>query len=308
MKRKLIGALLSVSVLSIAACSGSSTTPTIPQRSNTGTLTIGSSGGSTTFSSAGNVSAATLSFGAPSAGAGSTLTFVAGPTAPSGTPALSTGRKSESSETAIGPSNIGIWYVTLSFSADTTFPSTPALAIQLASVDSTVGYYLAFFDPTSGSGWVEPAEGPGAVSGNLVTFAATSHAQTFKAGVIYVIALYASNSNGQRTPTPGPTPTPTVAPLTASTSSLALTQTGPASFTVTEAGYRGQYTVTSSNTSVATASSPLASTADTTTIDLTAVAAGTTNVVVQDSNSQSITVAVGVTLTPVTIQSKGGHK
>lgn len=100
-------------------------------------------------------------------------------------------------------------------------------------------------------------------------------------------------------------------PLTASTNTLALVQTGAASFTVTEVGYRGQYTVTSTNTSVITVTSPVSSTSDTTTINISAVTAGTSNVKVQDASGQSQTVAVGVTLTPVTIQShhkKISHK
>lgn len=71
---------------------------------------------------------------------------------------------------------------------------------------------------------------------------------------------------------------------------------------MTEAGYRGSYTVTSSNTSVVTVSTPVVSSSNTTTIAINAVAAGTANVTVKDGNNQSVVVSVGVTTTPVTIQ------
>jgi hypothetical protein len=93
--------------------------------------------------------------------------------------------------------------------------------------------------------------------------------------------------------------------LSALPTALSLTQTGAASFTVTEAGYRGQYTVASSATSVVTVTTPVTSTADTTQIAISAAAAGSANVTVGDTNGQYVIVPVGVTLAPVTIQRVG---
>jgi len=108
-------------------------------------------------------------------------------------------------------------------------------------------------------------------------------------------------------PSPSPSPAPSSAPLTDSGSTLAVNQTGAASFTVTELGYTGSYTVTSDNTAAVTANSPVTAAGYpwATTIGITAVAAGIANVTVTDSHNQSVTVTVTVTTTPVTIQ---GHE
>jgi hypothetical protein len=76
---------------------------------------------------------------------------------------------------------------------------------------------------------------------------------------------------------------------------------------VTELGYTGSYTVTSDNTAAVTANSPVTAAGSpwTTTVGITAVAAGIANVTVTDSHDQSVTVTVTVTTTPVTIQ---GHE
>ena len=113
---------------------------------------------------------------------------------------------------------------------------------------------------------------------------------------------------GLATPTPSPTPSPTPNPLTAAPAGLTLTQTGAATFTVTEAGYRGQYTVQSSNTAIATVTSPVASISDTTQIALTVLAAGTVTITVSDTYGQSVPEVVGVTLTPVSVQNTGARR
>jgi hypothetical protein len=79
-------------------------------------------------------------------------------------------------------------------------------------------------------------------------------------------------------------------------------QTGNATFSLTEAGYRGSYTVVSSAPAAVSAVSPVAATSDTTTVTADALAAGSANLTVTDRNGQSVVVAVGVTLTPVAIQ------
>jgi hypothetical protein len=115
------------------------------------------------------------------------------------------------------------------------------------------------------------------------------------------------------TPTPAPTasanasPTPGANPLNATPAALSLTQTGAATFTVTEVGYRGQYAVASSGASVVTVTTPVASSADTTQIAIDALAPGSANVTVTDAAGQSVTVPVGVTITPITIQRVGAQ-
>ena len=102
---------------------------------------------------------------------------------------------------------------------------------------------------------------------------------------------------------PSPSPTPTPAPLVALPPlAPSLTLTGPATVSVSEMGYRGQYTVMSSNTQVVTVTTPVTSIADVTAIAIDALNSGTANVTVTDSNGQSVVFPVTVTLTPITIQ------
>jgi hypothetical protein len=110
------------------------------------------------------------------------------------------------------------------------------------------------------------------------------------------------------TPSPTPVPTATASPgaLTASVSTLTVGEIGPTSFTVNEPGYRGTYTVTSANTGIVTATSPVTSTSDTTTIDLNVVSQGIANVAVKDASGQTVVVSVDVTLIAVTVQ--GSHR
>ena len=81
-----------------------------------------------------------------------------------------------------------------------------------------------------------------------------------------------------------------------------LTQLGAATVSVQEVGYRGQYTVQSSNTNVITITTPVTSTSDITAIPIDAVGAGMANVTVSDAYGQQVVFAVTVTLTPITIQ------
>jgi hypothetical protein len=93
---------------------------------------------------------------------------------------------------------------------------------------------------------------------------------------------------------------------------LSLLGTGPATFTVTETGYRGTYTVTSNNTNQVTVdTSPVTSSSDTTTIHITVPSnaqstdnGGASSVTVSDTNGQQVVVPVTVTITNVTIQGK----
>jgi hypothetical protein len=89
---------------------------------------------------------------------------------------------------------------------------------------------------------------------------------------------------------------------------LSVNQLGNATFDATETGYVGTYTVTSDNTSVVTIpTSPITATGNVTTITINAVAPGTANVTVKDSNNESVVVPVTVTTTPITINSLRRH-
>ena len=96
-----------------------------------------------------------------------------------------------------------------------------------------------------------------------------------------------------------------ITPISASPSPLNVGETGPQTIYVTEAGYRGNYTVSSDATKIVSVTTPVTATSNTTPITVTANAAGTAHVTITDSKSQSVTVTVVVTLTPVTISLAG---
>jgi hypothetical protein len=96
-----------------------------------------------------------------------------------------------------------------------------------------------------------------------------------------------------------------ITPISASPSPLDVGETGPQTIYVTEAGYRGNYTVSSDATKVVSVTSPVTATANTTPITVSVNAAGTAHVTITDSTGQSTTVTVVVTLTPVTISLAG---
>jgi hypothetical protein len=134
--------------------------------------------------------------------------------APSGAPALSVARARTAVRRGLALPQDGavLLYTELFFSTSVTFGTTPsfAFAIPAADVLAGVGYYLALYDPTRPSlGWQYGFEGPAAVSGTTLTFAAAPGGFTFAGNLTYYFALVAI-------PTGAPVPTiaPSIAPTT----------------------------------------------------------------------------------------------
>jgi hypothetical protein len=116
------------------------------------------------------------------------------------------------------------------------------------------------------------------------------------------------SAHASASPSPSPGASASPAMLTDSTgSAMSVNDTGNHTFTVTETGYTGSYTVTSNNDDVITiptsSITAVGSSPWTTTITYDAISSGTAIVKVQDANNQSVSVTVTVTTTPITIQS-----
>jgi hypothetical protein len=104
---------------------------------------------------------------------------------------------------------------------------------------------------------------------------------------------------------PIPTSSPSSAPsgtVTASVPSVSFSGTAAQSFTVSETGYSGSFTATSSNTAVATVAETSSTTSarrrdttTTTTFTVTPVGGGTATITVSDQNGNSISIPVSVT-------------
>lgn len=107
------------------------------------------------------------------------------------------------------------------------------------------------------------------------------------------------------TATPAATPTPQA--LIVSPNPISLLQTGPSSVTLTESGFSGPITAVSGDTGILTvASSPVTMTAGTATVDISAVASGSTTLSVSDG-SLTVVVPVHVTISGVIISKAGTH-
>lgn len=102
------------------------------------------------------------------------------------------------------------------------------------------------------------------------------------------------------TPSPDPTQVPGISP---NPSSLAFINTGATyaqTFTVTQAGYAGAYAATTSGGDPTVATVSVAGNA----VTVTAQHAGATNVIVSGGFGQTVSVPVGVTVTPITIHGR----
>jgi len=133
----------------------------------------------------------------------------------------------------------------------------------------------------------------------------------FAALALSAVALTLANCTSTNSPpiiilTPLPTAVPTTPPtpapsaLTSNVSSVAFTVVGQnANFTVSENGYSGALTATSTCAGIATVS-PASGTGPSALFTVTSVAAGTCMVTVKDANNQAAAVGVTVTTTSVT--------
>jgi hypothetical protein len=107
-----------------------------------------------------------------------------------------------------------IAFMTITSNVTVTFGATPGFSFTLPAGASSLGQisYVALYDPTANPqpGWTT-FEGPGTVSGNVITFTGSTASLQLEAGVTYDIALFTATSP-LPTPTPAPTATPTPAP------------------------------------------------------------------------------------------------
>jgi hypothetical protein len=117
---------------------------------------------------------------------------------------------------------------------------------------------------------------------------------------------------GYVAPTVGPIPTSTPSgDVTPSVTSLSFSGTTAQTFTVSESGYGGSFTATSSNTAVATVAETSSTTdarrrdaTTTTTFSVTPVGGGTATITVSDQDGHSTTLSVSVTSVTFTPESR----
>jgi hypothetical protein len=223
-----------------------------------------------------------------------------------------------------------IVYIEFSAAANTTLSAGPTLTFTLPSVISGDSYYLAY---ETGSGWQEPYDGPGTISGSTVSFVSTSGSIAITPAspalfVLYAIASSASSSpssppstSPSSSPSPSPTQSPTVAPtqtatpepIVASTTSVSLSLGGSSQiFEVSELGYSGSFTASASSCTsgqIATLQQPTTQTPVNAgaAVEFTVAPstnAGTCTVTVTDQNSQQLQVTVYDSSTGVTVEDK----
>lgn len=190
-------------------------------------------------------------------------------------------------------------YIYLAFNTNVSVASQPAMTFTLPSgyIASGANYYVALYDPTNPQlGWQQGFEGPGAVSGNQVTFTGNPSPFTYAAFYPYWFAVYAQSTLAA-TPSPAPTPTatpvPTPSPTPVVLTGVSLTAVGQTHSIAPTVG--SPFSPFSSNASVVTA------TVSGGNVVLTAVGAGTATVTIGGPNG-TMTVPVTVTTTTIPVQ------
>jgi trimeric autotransporter adhesin len=230
---RIAGALIFLaSAIAVAACGGQTTSavPTsAPSTSLTGSV-VASTTASVTLPYL-SASGITVSGSLPSANAAATVTETVGVIAPSGVTPYA---KARIDAAAASPSPV--IYVTFSSTSSVTLSAIPALTFTLSSAPSGY-YYLAL---NTGSGWESPVSGPGTVKGDAVSFTGgtgtVAITPTQPATIALVVAAASLSS-----PTPSPAPV-------ASPNELVFDESSPApqTFSVSEAGYSGAFTESTS--------------------------------------------------------------
>jgi hypothetical protein len=172
--------------------------PTIPSSGSFGPVAGGYSG--------------TLTLPAANAAAMLTATFLT--SQPAGTPTIQNLKRR--------PLNIGagpiqaIAFVTVSVSQTVTFPKTPDFTFTAPFSVAQLGAfaYVAEYDPTNAAAGWTTIEGPGAPSGNTLTFVGAPPPITLAAGGTYGFLLF---SVPQAIPSPTATPVATATPVVTAT-------------------------------------------------------------------------------------------
>ncbi len=282
-------------VLSVAACGGggggsaavpsgpsqSVATPTptpTPPTSVTGSATVGTQPSSTSIPSAGGYTG-TLQF--PAANAPATLTVNTSTGAPAGAPVPQAHQRQVTANTPL-------LYFTLTSAQAVTLAGSPGLTLTLpAATDASQKFYLAAL---LNQKWTT-FNGPGAVTGNSVTFSGQPGSVALSAGTALDLVFYAGAPLGSD-------------PLSASPSSAQLLAIGDTqTITLTDVSLPPAFAITNSYAASGCAGiASAASSTGTDTWNIGAVAAGTCTMTFADAFGNTTPVSVTVTTTSVVAQ------
>jgi hypothetical protein len=271
--RRLYAARVAVAGLAVLLAAGCGGSPTFSVLG--GTSSNQTSIGTTPTTISTTTGSVTTSVSLPGATSGSSSVTVTQSTSPpSGAPALQSDERR-----TLSAAGTPIVYVSMVFASTVTLPSLPGFTFTIGTPAANTAYLLGFLDPAKGTSYQLAAEGPGTIAGTSVTLSAPPGSVTFTTGTTYVFVLYST----------------TLSPVVPSATSLSFTALGAVAaqtFTVSETGFTGSFTATSSNTSVATVSGP---TGTTPTFTVTPVSGGSATITVADTQGQKASVTVTVT-------------
>ncbi len=197
---QLVRAACVLSAFALSACGGGGTgavTPTTSaqapgttQSTASTTFTTSTTSSTHDLAPAGGITGA---ISLTAASATSTMTATSSTTAPDGAYAQSSLRSPQSGTLTF------YFYVTLVTPITITFTGIPGFSLTLPATIPTTGrsFFYAISDPTVTNVAQEfRTEGPAAVSGQTITFAATANPITLQAGKKYVVTFYASSPSG----------------------------------------------------------------------------------------------------------------
>lgn len=197
MVRLAAATLITLTVL--CACGGGGTSPspiapapTAVPTSGSSSIIAGSSAQSATLQGTGAIGATTVTFPATT-GASSVVTLAFSLSPPAGAPAVQANLRKLPS--AIGGSLSPVAYIVVTPAATVSFASTPMFTFALAAgatLPSGANVYVGLYDPTETPlGWTTFL-GPGATSGQSISFASAVQAITLQANVSYVFGLFST--------------------------------------------------------------------------------------------------------------------
>jgi len=239
--------------------------------------------------------------GAPAVTSGTTLTLTESTVSPIGLPTLQgLARRPESGTISDTP----LVYIEAMFSNTVTMNGQLGFSTPLPSGSNPNAgpYYVAALPLGATPAWSLAIEGPGVVSGTTVSFTPPVAQTTFAASTPYYYVIYQAVGGSVSTPPPSPSPSPTPAPLAVSPAGLSFTASGASyaqTFAASEPGYTGAFTETDTcnpGTAIATVSAA-SGPGPTANFTVTPQSAGSCTITVHDTNGQTSTVTVGVTIT-----------
>lgn len=277
--------LFAAAAFGLAACgSGGSPSSAVPPpapssapQATAGNLLIPQAGGSATLPDAGGITStielSPLSDGsvATSATASTSITLP-----PGGSGDLTT--------QSVTVPKTPIWYLAFVPFATVTFTHYPGFTIGLPPNVTTTGkqFFIGLYDGSTHT-WIYPFEGPATVHGRLLTFAPAASPITFKRGYLYIFELYSQ---------------PATSPIVTTPSSLTLKPGDAKTFTISETGYTGPFTVgtcKSGSTTIATVAATGAQ-GPSATVTVTGVVNGTCSIAISDSYGQTASENITVNL------------